>query len=61
MTIKEHLALDGHSQQEIADALGMARGSISMIENRALRKLRKLLEEEGRTFEDFMDMLKAAR
>ena len=41
------------THQEIADVLGVSRAAISDMEKKALRKLRKALEKQGYTWEDF--------
>jgi DNA-directed RNA polymerase sigma subunit (sigma70/sigma32) len=43
-----------HTQEEIAARLGMRRELVSDIEQRALRKLRKLLKQRGLGFEDLI-------
>jgi DNA-directed RNA polymerase specialized sigma subunit len=41
----------GLSQQEIADILGVSRARVSFLERQALKKLRKVAEEQGLTLE----------
>ena len=40
------------THQEIADQLGISRAAVSDVEKRALRKLKKVLEERGLKPED---------
>jgi DNA-directed RNA polymerase sigma subunit (sigma70/sigma32) len=43
------------THQEIADALGMTRGSISQIEERAMKKVKKIIKEKKLKSQDFFD------
>ena len=39
---------------EIAQSLGISRSLVEQIERKALRKLRKILEQRGYRFDDFL-------
>lgn len=43
------------SQQEIADVLGTTRARISQIEERAMRKVKKIIKEKNLKSRDFFD------
>jgi DNA-directed RNA polymerase sigma subunit (sigma70/sigma32) len=43
------------THQEIADALGMTRGTISQIEERAMKKVKKIIKEKKLKSQDFFD------
>lgn len=43
------------SQQEIADVLGTTRARISQIEERAMRKVKKIIKEKNLKSHDFFD------
>jgi transcriptional regulator len=43
------------THQEIADALGMTRGSISQIEERAMKKVKKIIKAKKLKSQDFFD------
>ena len=43
------------THQEIADQFGISRAAVSDMEKKALRKLRKVLDKHGYTWEDFFD------
>lgn len=43
------------TQQEIADEMGVTRAMISLIERRALSKIRRECELRGWKFEDFFE------
>lgn len=43
------------SQQEVADALGTTRARISQIEERAMRKVKKIIKEKNLKSRDFFD------
>jgi DNA-directed RNA polymerase sigma subunit (sigma70/sigma32) len=43
------------THQEIADALGMTRGSISQIEERAMKKVKKIIKERKLKSHHFFD------
>lgn len=42
------------TQAQVAEMLGITREEVAEIEQRALRKLREAMEEEGLTLEDFL-------
>ena len=42
------------SYEEIAQEMGLTKSAVRKIEHRALRKLRKALEERGMTFSDLL-------
>jgi DNA-directed RNA polymerase sigma subunit (sigma70/sigma32) len=41
------------THQEIADVFGVSRAAVADMEKKALRKLKKVLEKNGYTIEDF--------
>jgi len=43
------------THQEIADALGMTRGTISQIEERAMKKVKKIIKAKKLKSQDFFD------
>jgi transcriptional regulator len=43
------------TQQEIADALGTTRARVSQIEERAMRKVKKIIKEKNLKSYDFFD------
>jgi len=43
------------TQQEIADALGTTRARVSQIEERAMRKVKKIIKEKNFKSYDFFD------
>jgi transcriptional regulator len=43
------------TQQEIADALGTTRARVSQIEERAIRKVKKIIKEKNLKSYDFFD------
>jgi DNA-directed RNA polymerase sigma subunit (sigma70/sigma32) len=43
-----------HTYEEIAQELGITRSAARKIEQRALRKLRKALEDKGQTLSDYI-------
>lgn len=49
------------THQEIADELKVKREGISMIEKRAMKKVKAILREKGLTFEDLVEEKKNAR
>jgi DNA-directed RNA polymerase sigma subunit (sigma70/sigma32) len=49
------------THQEIADELKVKREGISMIEKRAMKKVKAILKEKGLTFEDLVEEKKNAR
>ena len=51
----EDQSLFDMTHQEIADELKIERAGISMIEKRAMKKVKALLKEKGLTFEDLVE------
>jgi transcriptional regulator len=51
----EDQSLFDMTHQEIADKLKIERAGISMIEKRAMKKVKALLKEKGLTFEDLVE------
>ena len=43
------------TQQEVADALGMTRAHVSQIEERAIKKAKKIIQEKKFKSYDFFD------
>ena len=43
------------SQQEIADILGTTRAYVSQVEERAMRKVKKIIKEKNLKSKDFFD------
>jgi transcriptional regulator len=43
------------SQQEIADILGTTRAYVSQVEERAMRKVKKIIKEKNLKSQDFFD------
>jgi transcriptional regulator len=43
------------SQQEVAEALGTTRARVSQIEERAMRKVKKIIKEKNLKSRDFFD------
>jgi orotate phosphoribosyltransferase-like protein len=50
----EDQSLFDMTHQEIADELKVKREGISMIEKRAMKKVKAILKEKGLTFEDLI-------
>lgn len=45
------------SQREVADVFGVSHASIYAIELKAMRKVKKILDEKGLTFDDLIGRL----
>ncbi len=50
----------GINHYEIAKRLGISRQRVGYLERQALKKIKKILDSRGLTFEDFRDMIKGA-
>jgi DNA-directed RNA polymerase specialized sigma24 family protein len=54
MTEKKPYDTFDMTQQEVGDALGMSRGHVGYVEERAKKKLKEALEKRGFKLEDFL-------